>query len=436
MASPGNPTAAGRLAGFDILRSGAAVAVVALHATAPYLWHRMPGLAWSVFDRPSHFADALGWAIELSIMPLFLLLAGYFAAPLWMRLGDAAFLKHRGARLLGPLAFAIVLILPMDLYTWLLGWVIEGHIEPRKVRSLKFETGVADGLWGLGHLWFLHYLFFYSVAWVALRRVTTRLGSGFVVRNPFAQVAGLAGAGWLILALVPEVVFGFQHAFLPVPSKWLYCGTYFAGGVTLALDSRLFQWTRDHARGLTAIGIFSTVAGVSLGYAWLEGRGGIPLRLIATGATVVTAWTLSLGLWGLAARNRWIAGPRLRYAAAASFWVYLIHHPVIGLVHIDLKLLAPELASQWKVPIAAAVAVVFSLLTFEVLIRRPPFARWMGVPKEFVKAGRTAAKVSPKAEQASPPAPLAPASAHRLTVGRSAHASSEPIAPNRLGKVG
>lgn len=423
MASPGNTTVADRLAGFDVLRSGAAVAVVLLHATAPYLWHRMPGLTWPVFDTPSRIADALGWAIELSIMPLFLLLAGFFAAPLWIRLGDAAFLKHRGARLLGPLAFAIVLILPMDLYTWLLGWVIEGQIEPRKVRSLKFEAGVDDGLWGLSHLWFLHYLFLYCVAWVTLRRAATRFGGRVFARKTFAQVAGLVLFGWLILALVPEVVFGFQHAFLPVPSKWLYCGTYFAGGIFLALDSRFLQWTRDHARGLTAIGALATVVGVTLGYALLEGRGGMPVRLLATGATVITAWTLSLGLLGLAAGNRWVAGTRLRYAAAASFWVYLIHHPIIGLVHIDLKLFAPDLAPQWKVAIAAAIALAFSLLTFEVLIRRRPFSLWMGVPKEFIKTGRTAIEASGEADEIHP-------KGHRPT------RRFEHVTPSPLGKVG
>lgn len=399
------------------------MAVVLLHATAPYLWHRMPGLTWPVFDQPSHFADALGWAIELSIMPLFLLLAGYFAAPLWTRLGDAAFLKHRGARLLGPLAFAMVVILPMDLYTWLLGWVIEGHIEPRKVRSLKFEAGVDDGLWGLSHLWFLHYLFFYCVACVVLRRMANRLGWGFLAGKTAVWVAGLVLVGWATLAVAPEVVFGFQHAFLPVPSKWLYCGTYFAGGVWLALDPQFLQWTRSHAKVLTAIGILATVVTVPLGYAILEGRGGLPVRLVAAAATLVTAWTLSLGLLGVAAGNRWTAGCRLRYLAAASFWVYLIHHPIIALAHIDLKLLAPDLAPQWKVFLAAAIAVAFSLLSFEGLIRRRPFARWMGVPKEYIKAGRTAAKQSGEAEQFREAPPRPPRHV-------------EPVTPRALGKAG
>lgn len=364
------------------------MAVVVLHATAPYLAHRMPGLTWPVFDAPSPVADGIGWAIELSIMPLFLMVAGLFALPLWRRHGDRAFLRHRALRLLGPLAFAAVFVLPMDLYVWLLGWVVEGQIEPRKMRSLKFEGGVDEGLWGLSHLWFLHYLFLHCVAAVAVARIAGWAGWSAFPRQGAALLGLLAGLGligWSTLAAVPEVVFGFQHAFLPVPSKWIYCGTYFAGGLLLALDSRFFEWTRRQAIPLVTAGLAATAVGVFLGYGLLESRGGWTMRLAASGVTVFTAWTVALGLIGFAARSPWVAGRQLRYAAAASFWVYLIHHPIVGLVHINLKVYAPELAAEIKVVIATVIAVAFAGLSFEALIRRPPIARWMGIPKEFSK---------------------------------------------------
>ena len=28
--------------------------------------------------------------------------------------------------------------------------------------------------------------------------------------------------------------------------------------------------------------------------------------------------------------------------AAASFWIYLVHHPILGIIHIDLKWLLPD----------------------------------------------------------------------------------------------
>lgn len=410
MTQPVNATAGERLAGFDLLRVAAALAVVVLHATAPYLAHRMPGLRWPVFDVPSPVADAVGWAIELSIMPLFLMIAGLFALPLWRRHGDRAFLQHRAVRLLGPLAFAAVLVLPMDLYVWLLGWVVEGQIEPRKLRSLKFDAGVDDGLWGLSHLWFLHYLFLYCVVAVAAVRVADWAGWTELPRRMTALLGMLAGfvlIGWATLAAVPEVVFGFQHAFLPVPSKWIYCGTYFAGGLLLAVEPRFLEWTRRSALPLTVAGVAATAVGVWLGYGLLEGRGAATLRLLTTGMTVFTAWTLSLGLVGFAARNTsiaehsWIAGRQLRYAAAASFWVYLIHHPIVGLVHIDLKVYAPTLAPELKVVIATLIAVLFAGLSFEVLIRRPPIARWMGIPKEFIKGPRPRRPLEEQAEPAN-----------------------------------
>src|SRR5689334_18139169 len=96
-----------RLEGLDALRGIAAVPVIMLHASMPYLLLPMKGLIWPTRDaRPSELVDAVGWAIEGFIMPLFFLLAGLFAAGLLDRLGPAQFLKHRARRLLVPMAFA------------------------------------------------------------------------------------------------------------------------------------------------------------------------------------------------------------------------------------------------------------------------------------------------------------------------------------------
>ena len=69
--------------GFDAVRAVAVVAVVVLHALVPYLKHPMPGLVWSVsvMDEPSALADGVFWSIELFVMPLFLVIAGFFC--LW-----------------------------------------------------------------------------------------------------------------------------------------------------------------------------------------------------------------------------------------------------------------------------------------------------------------------------------------------------------------
>ncbi|MFG0332979.1 MAG: acyltransferase family protein, partial [Maioricimonas sp. JB049] len=113
-----------RLHGLDWLRAFTALAVVALHAGIPYMTHRMPGLVCSTWDsRPDRVIDAFCWAADGFVMPVFFVMGGLLAGRLMRRKGTDRFLQHRASRLLGPLAFGIVFILPLDLYAWLIGWV-------------------------------------------------------------------------------------------------------------------------------------------------------------------------------------------------------------------------------------------------------------------------------------------------------------------------
>ena len=409
--SPSHPTLENRLGGFDVVRVGAALGVVALHASAPYLAPRMPGLTWPVFDHPSAYANFLGWSIELFIMPLFLLMAGYFTPGILERRGDWGFVKNRFARLLVPLGVAMFLILPADLYVWLTGWLIEGRIAPRKLLSLKFDNGLDEGLWGLSHLWFLLYLFLYAIGWLAFVRLWQRFYGGSASRReprnrvsyrasvrrieaffrwqPRNQVCLLAVVGWIVLVGVPKVVFGFQHAFLPVPSKWLYSGTYFLGGVFLYQNAVLQSWCSTRWRAGVTLGLLTNVCGVFLGCRMmaedLAGESAVGLRILATLFTVTSAWSLSLGLVGWALQYKRPASKLLRYLAAASFWVYLVHHPIIGLAHIQLKVMFPEWPSAMKMIAALTTAVVFSLLSFEFLVRRWPMSGLLATAPEFAK---------------------------------------------------
>lgn len=387
---------ANRLGGFDIVRVLAALGVVILHASAPYLVQRMPGLTWPVFDTPSHFANIFGWSIELFIMPLFLLMAGYFSPAIFRKQAGWGFVRHRFQRLMIPLAVAMVLILPADLYIWLTGWLIEGLVAPRKIQSLKFDNGIDDGLWGLSHLWFLLYLFLYAITWAGVKQLFHKYKISWPLSTT-ATMASLAVLGWVILVSVPQVVFGFQHAFLPVPSKYFYSGTFFLGGIVLADADKLRTFCSNHSLRLLLVGWFATALGVYIGCRMLQTENDHFARILATLLTVFAAWTVSLGAVGWAMATRYPSSKTLRYLAAASFWVYLVHHPIVGLCHIQLKVVVPHWPSEVKMLTATAMAIAFALLSFEVMIRRWPFAGLLGTPREFTKSFTTSIAIEPKA---------------------------------------
>ncbi|TWT79133.1 glucans biosynthesis protein [Planctomycetes bacterium CA13] len=378
------------LVGFDAVRAFAALGVVLLHACVPYLQNPMPGLCWSVRDQSSLVMDCVFWGIEVFIMPLFLMLAGFFAWQTLSRRGARQLITTRARRLLIPLGFAVCVVLPIELYTWVLAWVAEGIVEAVKLKSLKFDGVVDRDLWGLSHLWFMLYLFLYGAATsaIAVGVARSRTGRSIIERlsQPRTLFACLVGIGFVVVSIAPEVVWGFQHAFAPVPSKWIYSGTFFVGGLWIASNDPSWSWVRENTKTLAICSVMLLVAAVTLGR-WHLSSGALTDTVTTASLSVVTvsaAWSVSLFVSGLSLSIRRI--PRwLEYFAAASFWVYLLHHPILGLAHLDLKLMMPSVGPIAKAMMSFSISMTVSLLTYEALVRRSKFGKWLGMSFEFAE---------------------------------------------------
>ncbi len=415
--------------GIDLIRVLAAILVVLLHASVPYLVHPMPGLAWPVVDTPSPLVDAVFWAIEVFIMPLFLVLAGYFAHRSLAAKSGRHFLRGRFKRLLVPFLAAVIVVLPADCYVWLLGWVVEGEIPLAKMRSLKLDPARTEHLWGTSHLWFLLYLYLYCVVLVALsrglERLTDRRGLGGGVDRSSSRAATAVTWGLLVvtavvtLAIAPEVVYGFQHSFLPVPSKWIYSGTFFAGGVWIATCDPQWRIIQRFEFRWLAFGCLALIFAVMVGQWSLRPSGearfaadGWLLRTTLAALTVCAAWSMTLGL--ICAGHRLspvlLRRPRgaevVRYLAGASLWVYVIHHPLVGLLHIDAKLLGPTVSPVIKAMTVTMVSLSLALATYEVWIRRTVVGRRSGFAAEPRRLTVATEALEVRNDEARPTVPI------------------------------
>lgn len=373
------------------MRAGAAFGVVLLHCCVPYMDPPVPGLAWSVRDTPSWLAGQCFWVIELFIMPLFLMLAGYFAWQTCHRCGIAVLVQSRARRLLVPLLFGMVVILPLDLYAWLLGWVTEGWIAPQKLRSLKFDGAVDRDLWGLSHLWFLQYLFLYVLALAGGLWMWQRSSLSRRPLKPVPLVSALFLAAVFTLYVHPEVVWGFQHAFLPVLSKWIYSGIFFALGIVLAAYDGQLDLLKRHASRLVAPAVLLSLAALIMGSWHLRGGTNQLASMTLAATTCAAALTACLAIIGVSARYiRMRTLPQsVSYLAAASFWVYMFHHPLIGLVHVDLKWLLPTTYPIVKVALAFMLVSALSLVTYEYWVRQSALGRLLGFEWQPTRARAT-----------------------------------------------
>ncbi len=410
-----------RSLGPDLVRALAAILVVYLHAGVAYLNHPMPGLVWSTQDTPSSVVSHFFWSIELFIMPLFLLLAGFFAYRSWIASGDVGLIRSRARRLLVPMLAAAVVLLPIDYLIWLVGWVIDGSLSADRIWPPKFPRDMRQHLFGFAHLWFLLYVFLYCVVLAGFglirQRAFARPGEeatasvepsggrfGKSSQALFALACALPLIGTCVLWWAPEVVFGFQHAFMPVASKWLYSGTFFFGGVAMAAIDPRMSFATAKAERLIGVGAVCGVAAILLGQ-WAIERAdstslameiGLVARVSLASLTVVSAWTTSLGLIGLGnlASPILLQRPQARraiaYLAAASFWIYLVHHPIVALLHIDLKLVLPGFSPLAKSLIVTLVALGIAIASYEVMIRGRVLGRVLGLDGSAQRPAQTA----------------------------------------------
>ncbi len=400
-----------RLHGLDWLRAGAALLVVALHAGIAYLVVPMPGLAWATHDPVGHpLVDAGTWWIDSFVMPLFVMLGGFLAAQILKKKGPSAFLRHRTQRLLGPLLFACVAILPLDLYAWLLSWAAQGWIPLKKLRSLKVDSPLGDHLWGVSHLWFLEYLWtFCLIAWgvhkltdwwprrnVAFDKDVTPSSRPSMQLLRTLVVPSLMGLSTIALWCNPQLVIGFRHAWWPLPANLCFYAAWFALGWVIFAKSEtprpqmtLMTSPDDRTvkvphikhvdlpivaaewRVAAAVVVFPIL--LPLIHQQARGLTTGSERLVLAALFVLHAWLIVTGLFGVCVRWLDREPPAfVKYIAEASFWIYLIHHPVVGLAQADLAPLA--LAVEVKFAAVFAVALAFSLLTYHGVVRQT----WVG----------------------------------------------------------
>ncbi len=289
-----------------------------------------------------------------------------------------------------PLLFGVLVVLPLDLYCWVLGWVTDGIVPASKLRSLKFDEHLDQHLWGLSHLWFLQYLFLY----VATLAIVSKLRSRYSILQringgPRTIISLIVLTGSVTLYLHPEVVWGFQHDFAPVPSKWIYSGLAFALGISIAAFDSELTWIKSRSTRFVAPAAICSIAAVLIGQWHLSSEQNQQAQVTLAALTCISSILVTLSIIGVAVSRVNRVTNVIGYLAAASFWVYIVHHPILGLVHIDLKFLLPGVSPLLKTLLAFAITGGACLTTYEAFVRKTSLGRWLGFDWEFPPTDHT-----------------------------------------------
>jgi hypothetical protein len=309
-------------------------------------------------------------------MPLLLVIAG---AASWFALAVRSgrqYMGERVNRLLVPLIFGMVVLLPPTLFLWTR---TVPALAARFPTFFQFYphyfvpdptdlTGRTQGSWTPMHLWFILYVLGYSALALPFfqylrgpsgKRLVGGLAAFFARRGTILLLA-------LPLALASAVPIGGSE------NPLLYL-VWFVYGYVLMSDPR-FQAALDR-NSLTAflLAILSTLfiftAGQKVGPAWS------PLWLLWGFVYNFSRWFWVVGILGMGHRVLNTHNAVLRYANEAVFPFYILHYPV--------NMLAGYLLRPWNATVAVKYAVIVVLTTavtlalYEALIRRFNLLRFL-----------------------------------------------------------
>jgi peptidoglycan/LPS O-acetylase OafA/YrhL len=375
----------------DALRGVAMFLVISLHAALGYIERGIPSVLWCIRDAPTvrYFDWFCWWCMSVS-NPLYFTIAGFFAVYLYDSRGLRGFAVSRARRVLVPFGVALVTVGPACIMAWSYGWLVGGRCNLRSILRLRFrDPEIRAELWGPGHLWFLEYLLFMVLAYGLVRWWSAGRGPSRLPIRRWLE-AGLESRWCPLLLALPttallwfsrqrlgiDAVLDRHNSFVPDPLKFLHHASFFVMGAGLY---RLRHAVLPRLARAGPAYLVLTIP-VFIGRAYLLGRdwttplaGPAALALAMLGS--LFGWLIVLGFIGLFLRLFRQAHPAISYLADSSYWIYLVHMPVIGLLQVDLYGIPGH--ALWKFPIVWTVTLALGFASYQTLVRYTAIGVWL-----------------------------------------------------------
>ena len=320
-------------------------------------------------------------AIRVFHLPVFFAIAGFFAAYLVDTRGIQEFLRHRWGRIGVPFLVAWP-ILAITMYFTVPFASRFSSVPSDYTYSMADLTGPGAARYLFMHLWFLYHLMILYVAASALSLLARLIPASVRVRAKGLSARLLDWKGIAIMVLLTGVILYrmqswaidyYAGPFPPVRMLALF-GLFFTFGWLLYRRREILQELRRPAWILLAAGTVCCLAYLvffTLGCSPDPGKTCTGTsQAYHLGAVVLLAlsmWSLVYGLFGLFLRYMNNPSPRWRYMADASYWIYIVHVPVIIL--LPLLIANVSLPALVKLALVVTAATGLILLTYRYFVR-------------------------------------------------------------------
>ena len=389
-----------RYHGLDGLRGFAMLLGIALHGALPY-FSRMSGFEhyWPADDDQSLPLAVMFDFIHTWRMPTFFLLAGFFAHLVLSRRPTRAFITDRLKRIGLPLVLfgaVMAVVLPP---IWIYGWTGALSLDTFKnVLADRQDLNSSGDL--VAHLWFLYYLLLMYAALLALRESSAVWSRCMVIAPSVARASSTSKSRFLdavytrmpLLLLLGAVALLLLREGNESKPLWplnvpdvLYGMLFFLYGYGLYARRDLVEKLKGAGTLGVLWGAATTMYLVHLGLvgaiddASSRGEASDTLRVIESVFYGAASVLFSIGFVGLFERILTFPRPWVRWLADSSYWIYIIHLPVVAfmtfyLAHLDRQgwlkyLTAIGWTAEMKFLVSCLVTGVVGVATYRYLVR-------------------------------------------------------------------
>ena len=332
----------------------------------------LPPQVWAYSDPDkSGLFSLLFFFIHLFRMPVFFVVAGFFAAMLMTREGPAGFLRNRTRRVLLPLALGwpFIFTATAAAFTFANGR-LAGDIDMTPITSGAFLRRAS-----LGHLWFLWDLMFFYVVAVAVMPIAARFPERWhaAMDAAFGRVAptvmgtvALSAISAVTLLPMRSASLDTSLALLPPIRVLLAYGVFFAFGWFLYRRRDVIERLGRNWKLPMLVGVITSVVytGVYVGQPIADPR---VAHIVGCVLAALSMWMLIFGIVGAFVALLGGSRPSVRYLSDAAYWMYIIHLPFTAAVP---GLLGPyTLPAGVKFACTLTVISAISLVSYHYLVR-------------------------------------------------------------------
>ena len=370
-----------RLHALDTVRGTALLLGIFFHATLSFT----PGpQIWFIMDsQRSPVMSETFYVLHLFRMTSFFILAGFFGRMSYHRLGLGGFIKDRLKRIAVPLVVFWPVIMASFIALGIWAFIVaNGGVmpdNPPPPQPMTWQT------FPLTHLWFLYVLLMFYAAMLIARGMVAMVDRKEWLRNDVSRLLGAALRNplfVLILAVPTAAALYYQpnwmvwfgtptpdKGFIPNAAALVAYGTAFTLGWIMerrieAITALKKYWLVNLVVGTAAAAYALHIAGVAPSFTMMAP--GLD-KAIYVSTYALAMWCLTFAFVG-GAQHLFAGESRIRrYIADSSYWLYIIHLPLIVALQIWV--------SGWDWPWAAkygfimGVSLPLMLLSYHFLVR-------------------------------------------------------------------